>query len=487
VTRTYRFAVTFARALLLLFFRRLEVTGAENIPSERGGILVSWHPNGLIDPALILTHLPRKVVFGARHGLFRWPLVGSLLRALGTVPIYRAIDGSRDSESSRKDRNRQSLDALASEVARGSLSALFPEGMSHDAPHLMTLKMGAASLFYRARELCPADGLAPVIIPVGLHYDDKAVFRSHALVAFHPPMVLAPSLLESLPTDSEQRRERYRALTREIERELTEAVHATESWELSRLMHRARKLVRAERAARSGARPGPPDMREQSLGFARVWKAYYAKQQSDPELTRALLERIARYDHRLMTLGLEDHELDADPALMTYQLPIILLLQVLMVYLLLPPMLLAGYLINGPAYILLRRLAVVLSKADKDMATIKLLGGLMLYPVSWLAAGLIAAWGQLYLQASFPGMPRAPLAAGFSAALAGMLGGVVALRYLKLAKETSRAVRVRLTRHRKRLTLAELKLERAAICDALLEAAEGLPLPGSVQRDGRVV
>jgi len=62
--------------IVWLFFRRVEVVGLENLPTDRGGIFVAGHPNGLIDPALILTAFPGQVVFGARHGLFRWPVIG---------------------------------------------------------------------------------------------------------------------------------------------------------------------------------------------------------------------------------------------------------------------------------------------------------------------------------------------------------------------------------------------------------------------------
>ena len=38
-------------------------------------------------------------------------------------------------------------------MAAGSLSALFPEGVSHDEPGLQALRSGAARMYYRARQL----------------------------------------------------------------------------------------------------------------------------------------------------------------------------------------------------------------------------------------------------------------------------------------------------------------------------------------------
>ena len=176
------------------FFRRVEVEGLENIPSEGGGLIVSWHPNGMIDPALIFDRFPRRIVFGARHGLFKWPVLGTIMRALDTVPIFRAMDTGGQNETERQAANSHSLDTLADAVADGSFACLFPEGDSHDAPHLIELKTGAARFYFAARERTSEHGPPPVIIPVGLFYDRKRSFRSSVLVEFHPPISLPPDL-----------------------------------------------------------------------------------------------------------------------------------------------------------------------------------------------------------------------------------------------------------------------------------------------------
>ena len=57
--RVYVWIRGFCRVLMGLFFRRIHVTGLENVPESGGGILVAWHPNGLIDPGLLVTQFPR--------------------------------------------------------------------------------------------------------------------------------------------------------------------------------------------------------------------------------------------------------------------------------------------------------------------------------------------------------------------------------------------------------------------------------------------
>ena len=85
--RPYAILQAFLRLLVRCFFREVHVVGAENVPLDRGGVLVSWHPNGLVDPGLILTSFPRPVVFGARHGLFMWPLLACSILGLAVILV----------------------------------------------------------------------------------------------------------------------------------------------------------------------------------------------------------------------------------------------------------------------------------------------------------------------------------------------------------------------------------------------------------------
>jgi 1-acyl-sn-glycerol-3-phosphate acyltransferase len=485
---TYRAAARLVHGLARLFFRSIEVTGAEHLPARGGGILVSWHPNGLIDPALIYATFERRVVVGARHGLFRYPILGSVLRMLGVVPIRRAQDSRGGDPEARRLANARSLDVLAEAVAEGSWACLFPEGDSHDQPTLLELKSGAARLYYRALALAGPDADPPAIIPVGLHYNHKRTFRSQALVAYHAPVEL-PAELAAPPPASEggdAHRESCRRLTAEIDRVLRETVHATESWELHHLMHRARKLVRAERAHRAGARPGRVRMEERTLGFARVWTGYRARMRSEPARVLDITRRVGEYNETLRALRIEDHELDRGPRLASPWLPLLLILQVLFVFLLLPPLLLVGYAVNAVPFLGLGVISRLLAKKRKDEATIKLVFGFFAFPLAWAAAGVSAAWTHRHLHALFPSLPDAPVLAAAVVVALGIAGGVVALQYMGMARETARAVRVRLTRARRRRSLERLRAERAELFEEILALSEGLELPGWVDEKGRV-
>ncbi len=484
----YRFAAWLARLLLRSFFRRIEIEGRDNVPTTGGGIVVSWHPNGLIDPALIITCFPRQIVFGARHGLFRVPVLGWLLRGLGTVPVYRAADMRDGSDEARRAANQDSLDRLAAEVARESFSALFPEGVSHDDPHLRTLRRGVARLYYRARQLGSPDD-PPVIIPVGLHYDEKHAFRSNALVQFHPPLQLSGELDVTPPADDDDttRLAREEALTLRINEVLHDVVGATEDWHLHHLIHRVRKLFRAERALRASSELDAPRMQERALGFARVRAAYNLRASTHPEQTSKLKTRLSEYDADLRALGLDDHELDKDPRLLSTWLAVLLALQLMFVFLLLPPILLVGYIVNLPGAALLMVANRCFAKDVKDEATLKILGGAVVFPSIWFGTGVLVSRSHDWLVDIFPNYPAHPTAAGVTAAILGALGGVVALRYMRVARRTLRAFRVRFTRRRQQSAIGRLRRERSAIFDAMQALAGDAPMPGSVAIDGRVL
>jgi len=485
---TYEFVVKLARLLLRRFFREVEVTGLEHVPSDRGGLVVSWHPNGIIDPALILTHFPGQIVFGARHGLFKVPVMGTLMRAIGTIPIYRAQDAEGGDEEARRARNRASLDALAQAVADGRFSALFPEGVSHDDPHFHEMKVGAARLYYRAVQLTSAGSPPPVIIPVGLHYDDKASFRSKALVAFHPPLELDEAL-RSVPEDAPKElfHERCSALTDAIEGALIKAVHPTESWEEHRLMHRVAKLFRAERAKEFGAHVSGPDMREREVAFHRVWEGYRLRRQSDPAATAVLMARVREYDADLNSLDLEDTELDRSPKQGSLVRATGLVLQLIGLYVLAPPLLVLGLAVNGPPYYLVGWLANRHAKLVKDVASLKWLYGIIAYPIAWALMGALVWFGWVNLHEQYPKhITSSAVTATLLTLVFSFVGGFLALRYTERVRETLRAIRVRLTRARSTQTIERLKQERGALFQALSTMTEGLDLPGEVGPDGRI-
>ena len=75
----------------LKIFGELHVDGKENIPENGPFIVVSNHLSNL-DPAILMTSLPRRVYFLAKKRLFAYPIASSFFRAYGAFPVGTGRD-----------------------------------------------------------------------------------------------------------------------------------------------------------------------------------------------------------------------------------------------------------------------------------------------------------------------------------------------------------------------------------------------------------
>ncbi len=468
----------FIRLILRTFFRDIEIAGLDNIPNDRGGIVIACHPNGLIDPALMFAFFPRPLVFGARHGLFKWPLLGAIMRKLGTVPIFRGQDVRGMNVEEQRNRNQQSLNQLSGRIVEGAYSALFPEGVSHDDPFVQQLKTGAARIYCSAWQKSSADS-KPVIIPVGLHYDCKQRFRSNVLIQFHPPMELPNIELEEHTYDT------WKNLTSEMEDALEEVIHATESWELHRNLHRASLLIRAERLG-SQSYVRTASIEEQVIGMSRLWTGYQQRKEEMPEVVERLIKEVQEYRLDMEALGLMDHQLDGVPRWISRRLIIVLLLQTGLYILFLPPLLFVGYAMNFPTTLLIRVFSTRYSTLYKDKASVQLFSSLVAYPFTWFIWGGIAYWGHLEANPLFPNLPPIPIASSLFVFSIGILSCVVMFVYLRAIKRTLRGWKVRWVKKQNRDYISSLLERRNRLTTELIGFAEGLDLPGELGPDNRL-
>lgn len=169
------------RALVGLFYRRIEVSGLEHVPREGPVLLIANHNNGLVDPMVVLKALPRPVVFVAKSTLWKIPVLRSILHLLGCVPVVRKGEGEPGMSLKGEERNSAAFERLASELTRGACVLIFPEGRSHSDPRLSELRTGAARVLLLSKK-------SPVVLPVGLWFEEKEIFRSNVLVKVGAPV-----------------------------------------------------------------------------------------------------------------------------------------------------------------------------------------------------------------------------------------------------------------------------------------------------------
>ena len=366
---TRRIIVAILRFAMRVYFRRVEVVGIEKVPRQSPVIFVLNHPNALVDPAFLLSLAPRRVSFLAKSPLFRMPVLGYLVRAMDSLPVYRRQDDGED-----VSKNREMFVAARALLARGGTIGICPEGVSHDEPRLRRIKTGAARIALGAVSTGEVPDLK--IVPAGLYYTSKTKFRSAVLLYFGNPIDVAPVEMEA---DGNPPRAAVKELSNFIEGALREVMLDAEHEEALQTIRRAERIFSSE-----PNEEGSESLAEELQLQQRFVKAYRVLQERAPERLRRLEVRMTRFEAELTQAGVDPEDLS--PPKSTLDVFAHLLSRVLLFLVLIAPATL-GFLVHYPAYRLGGYLATRISKNDDDVvSTVKILSAMLLFPLTWLLA-----------------------------------------------------------------------------------------------------
>lgn len=160
---------------LILFFLRLKIkiSGQENIPKD-GILTVYANHKSYVDPFLVFEFMKRPTTFTPKMSVYKLPLVGYWLKALGAFPIDRSSD---------RNTARAMVDAIKV-VKSGMAMAIFPEGgiKDRDDEKMVAMRAGA----YRVAMKAEAD-LLPVSIIGSTLVKKRAPWRSTKIeIIIHP-------------------------------------------------------------------------------------------------------------------------------------------------------------------------------------------------------------------------------------------------------------------------------------------------------------
>ncbi|HVR71901.1 MAG TPA: lysophospholipid acyltransferase family protein, partial [Vicinamibacteria bacterium] len=350
-----------SRAVARVFFRQVEVFDAERVPRGHPLVVVANHENNIVDPLLLAGFLGVRPRFLAKSTLWSHPVVAPLLLVAGALPVYR-----RQDPGSAAARNLGTFARCHAELRHGAAVALFPEGTSHNRPHRLPLKTGAARIALEAEARHGPLGLR--IVPVGLVYEDKARFRSRVVVQVGPPLDPAPEAAAYAADPGAA----VRSLTRRIADALGEVTLDHASWEEARLVARASALL-------AEAPPGrAPTFGEVWPVRQRVWRTYQELRTEDAPRAERIAHDVSRYERALSARGLtpEDALLAGGPTPPPRSLPGLLAAA---------PLALAGAVLNVVPYRVIDWIARHATRTPDQPATYKVLGALIVLPLAWTA------------------------------------------------------------------------------------------------------
>ncbi len=397
----YRLLAPFIKLVVRIFFRSVEIHGRERIPANNPVLFAANHPNMAYDPIMVaLTH-HRRVHFLGKSGLFKFPPMGWALRSVGAIPVYRRSDNPADSA-----KNREAFAECYRVLEEGNAVGIFPEGTSLDVPRLLPLKTGAARIVFEAEEKNDYK-LGVIVVPVGLHFVERNVFRSDVLVQVGEP--IDPS--QYFETYKKDAQAAVHQLTEKIEASLLSLTRNLKENQDARLLEQLRRIYVEGFLGAEPDTEAPRDLKthfdvDRGLIDAHAWFS-----QNQPERVRRVERDLEHYMFLIEWLGVSDHHVGGTPN-MAHAARVLLLELPLLIVLGLPLVLYA--LVTG--WLPYRLVGVVSDRMTTDRveaATYKTGSGMLLFTVWYGLLALLVGWklGAFAAVAAFVSFPLAGLAA----------------------------------------------------------------------------
>ena len=255
----------FSRVLMSTWFREISVIDIENLPTDRGAVIVSWHPGGLFDNMLTQGLLPGEQV---------------------------KFDGFLNNEAE--------LEEIANQVASGKNVVVFPEGESHSSPKSKEIHDNAARIALRSAELSTEK--PPVIIPVGIHYSKKHLFRERVALTVERPIEITGNIED---------------LSKIISGEISRSSLSRDDWKDRELIWKARSIIHAERLRTNPEMKDLVTYGEGVIGARRVRAAWEWMALNNKEKCDDLEQRTRSHMGKLESLDLKPHHVDNRPQSVT--------------------------------------------------------------------------------------------------------------------------------------------------------------------------
>jgi len=295
-----------------LVYREVDVVERGRPPA--GPVLaVSSHFGGVADAMLLLALSERFPRIVARDLIWKYPLARSIMRSIGAIPVKR-----RDDSGGSAQRNEDMFAACHDALGDGDVVLIFPEGVTQEDPHLAPIRTGAARIALGAR----AAGVRGIQIePIGIHYEDRAAFRSRVLVAFGEPIDLDAVLPDLLPGVDVAGAEvgadhsaGVRTLTALIAERMGRVGPRYRDWDQARALHLAATVALREAGHAAGGEAPADDGERDALPLA-LTERLAARLAARPAVALEPVEQAAAsYARSLRDLGLEDADVAAPHA-----------------------------------------------------------------------------------------------------------------------------------------------------------------------------
>ena len=358
------------------YFRRIEQFHLERVPPTGPVLFTSNHPNSLADSFVIGASVPRKVNFVATVQLFRVAPLKWFLTQCGVIPINRVKD---DPKAMRTITD--TFEACFRVLEQGEAIGIFPEGITYEDSYLKEIKSGAARMALELEHRHQGK-LGLQIVPVGLTFSAKEMYRSDALANFGEPI----SVANFLSGYEERRKECIRNLTAEIEKRIQSLILHIPELEQRRVVAGVKRLYLDRLAAES--RPVSPGV-EDLLLAQRIAEFVEKVYRDQPQRAAAFAAKLNFYERWVQRFRISDKDLGQFAQQRKFarksfgQLLLVLLLS---------PVALYGWLHRAIPYAVVKWSVGRFSEAGKrkaQTATVSITAGLVVFGLFYAACILV--------------------------------------------------------------------------------------------------
>jgi 1-acyl-sn-glycerol-3-phosphate acyltransferase len=221
-----------AKLIIYPLFRVLftiEHHGIENV-SEEGAVIIAGNHPSYLDPVLVGLPIRRKIRFMAWDALFRIPLLGQVIRAMGAFPV-----------DIRKGRGEAAYLQARHVLESGEVLGIFPEGQRSDQAAMGDLRGGVARLAIET-----GAPIVPVTIGGAMRAWPKwkLLPRSAKIVVrYHEPIRLSEEERAANRDNREFQRQVTERVAMSVNRSLLPSIRGAES--LERWYHQPPSHVRS--------------------------------------------------------------------------------------------------------------------------------------------------------------------------------------------------------------------------------------------------
>lgn len=274
-------------------YRKVEVFGRENIPTDGAVIIAPNHCNTLMDALVILRAFEDESVFGARADIFNKPFIAKIMTFVRILPMVRQRDGLRNVL-----KNNETQEIIVETLENKVRFCMYPEGRHRPAHSLQSLGKGTfrAALAANAR-FC--DKMPVYIVPAGIEYGDYFRYRSTCLITFGKPINVT-EFVKGLGVENEV--QMIEPLRKELASRMSELItyikddeHLYDKWALTKML-----------AVDKGVRYGDfgKSLHKGMLANREIVADIEKACETDPEEMEKLLEKVAEFDKKRRKKGI---------------------------------------------------------------------------------------------------------------------------------------------------------------------------------------